>query len=60
MKEVLKFQSQKIRMQYSTMYMLKSKLQIEKIKDSAIWTKLIILKKLHVTHKQGWFLYRTF
>ena len=33
-------------MQYSTIYItLKWKLQIEKIEDPAIWTKLVILKK---------------
>ena len=39
-------------MQYSTIYiMLKWKLQIEKIEDPAIWTKLVILKKFSVTRK---------
>ena len=39
-------------MQCSTVYiMFKWKLYIEKIKDPAIWYKLIILKKLSVTHK---------
>ena len=40
--------------------MFKWKLQIEKIEDPAIWTKLVILKKLSVTHKSAWFLFRTF
>ena len=31
--------------------MLKWKLQIEKMEDSAIWTKLVILRKLSVVHK---------
>ena len=31
--------------------MLKWKLQIEKTEDTAIWTKLVILKKLSVAHK---------
>ena len=48
----LKVSKQKEWIQYSIMYiMLKRKLQIEKIEDSAIWTKLVILEKLSVTHK---------
>ena len=31
--------------------MLKWKLQIEKIEDSAIWTKLVILRKLSFSNK---------
>ena len=39
---------------------LKWKLRIEKIEDPAIWTKLVILKKLSVTHHNAWFLFKTF